>query len=195
MNLSKQIQEKPEDSIDWLQEKTKVNFITTRIWLVTHFINTSFVWKQSNRILWSTKTNSINWNQNVTKKGKWKPRKTKSRRSSCIPTCPTKTRKLWLLAISQMPKINLRTSRSIGMDFVFFFFQFDFQIDLIKFDSFDIAFGKELLLSNAELTLAFGRRYGLVGRNGTGSKIFLLSVTIISLSTFRSSELTSQKKK
>jgi ATP-binding cassette subfamily F protein 3 len=38
------------------------------------------------------------------------------------------------------------------------------------FDSFDITFGKEVLIANAELTMAYGRKYGLIGRNGSGSK-------------------------
>ena len=36
----------------------------------------------------------------------------------------------------------------------------------IKIENFDIAFGGRVLLSNAELSLSYGRRYGLVGRNG-----------------------------
>lgn len=36
----------------------------------------------------------------------------------------------------------------------------------IKIENFDVAFGGRVLLSNAELSLAYGRRYGLVGRNG-----------------------------
>ena len=36
----------------------------------------------------------------------------------------------------------------------------------IKIENFDIAFGGHVLLSNAELGLSYGRRYGLVGRNG-----------------------------
>ena len=36
----------------------------------------------------------------------------------------------------------------------------------IKIENFDISFGGHVLLSNAELSLTYGRRYGLVGRNG-----------------------------
>ena len=36
----------------------------------------------------------------------------------------------------------------------------------IKIHNFDVAFGGHVLLSNADLNLAYGRRYGLVGRNG-----------------------------
>jgi len=39
-----------------------------------------------------------------------------------------------------------------------------------QFYSFDITFGKEVLVANAELTMAYGRKYGLIGRNGSGSK-------------------------
>ena len=38
----------------------------------------------------------------------------------------------------------------------------------IKIENFDVAFGGHVLLSDAELSMAFGRRYGLVGRNGNG---------------------------
>ena len=36
----------------------------------------------------------------------------------------------------------------------------------IKIHNFDVAFGGHILLSNADLNLTYGRRYGLVGRNG-----------------------------
>lgn len=36
----------------------------------------------------------------------------------------------------------------------------------VKIENFDIAFGSHILLSSAELSLNYGRRYGLVGRNG-----------------------------
>lgn len=36
----------------------------------------------------------------------------------------------------------------------------------IKIENFDISFGDKKLLQGAELTLSYGRRYGLVGRNG-----------------------------
>lgn len=38
----------------------------------------------------------------------------------------------------------------------------------IKIENFDISFGDKKLLQNAELSLSYGRRYGLVGRNGIG---------------------------
>ena len=38
----------------------------------------------------------------------------------------------------------------------------------VKIENFDIAFGSHILLSSAELSLNYGRRYGLVGRNGKG---------------------------
>ena len=43
----------------------------------------------------------------------------------------------------------------------------------IHIQSFDIAFGSKVLLENAELNLSFGRRYGLVGRNGMGKTTLL----------------------
>jgi ATP-binding cassette subfamily F protein 3 len=38
----------------------------------------------------------------------------------------------------------------------------------IKLENFSLHAGKETLVANASVTLAFGRRYGLVGRNGIG---------------------------
>ncbi|XP_064384070.1 ATP-binding cassette sub-family F member 3-like, partial [Halichondria panicea] len=46
----------------------------------------------------------------------------------------------------------------------------------IKIENFDIAFGNHVLLSNANLTLARRRRYGLVGRNGVGKSTLLRSM-------------------
>jgi len=43
----------------------------------------------------------------------------------------------------------------------------------IKIENFDISFGDRKLLTNAELSLNFGRRYGLVGRNGIGKSTLL----------------------
>jgi len=43
----------------------------------------------------------------------------------------------------------------------------------IHIQSFDVAFGSKVLLENAELNLSFGRRYGLVGRNGMGKTTLL----------------------
>lgn len=43
----------------------------------------------------------------------------------------------------------------------------------IKVEKFDIAASGRLLFSNADLTIAFGRRYGLVGPNGMGKTTLL----------------------
>ncbi|XP_066247874.1 ATP-binding cassette sub-family F member 3 [Euwallacea similis] len=43
----------------------------------------------------------------------------------------------------------------------------------IRIENFDIAYGDKVLLQGADLTLAFGRRYGLVGRNGLGKSTLL----------------------
>ncbi|KAH7959191.1 hypothetical protein HPB49_009160 [Dermacentor silvarum] len=43
----------------------------------------------------------------------------------------------------------------------------------IRVENFDIAFGDKTLLMGANLTLACGRRYGLVGRNGIGKTTLL----------------------
>ncbi|CAJ0597057.1 unnamed protein product [Cylicocyclus nassatus] len=45
----------------------------------------------------------------------------------------------------------------------------------VKLESVDISIGTKQLLSSADLTLAYGRRYGLVGRNGIG-KTTLISM-------------------
>lgn len=38
---------------------------------------------------------------------------------------------------------------------------------------FSVSNGGQDLIENASLTLAYGRRYGLIGRNGTGKSTFL----------------------
>lgn len=43
----------------------------------------------------------------------------------------------------------------------------------IKVERFDIAAAGRQLFSNADLTIAFGRRYGLVGPNGMGKTTLL----------------------
>lgn len=47
----------------------------------------------------------------------------------------------------------------------------------IRIENFDIAYGDRVLLSNADVTLAFGRRYGLVGRNGLGKTTLLRMIS------------------
>ena len=43
----------------------------------------------------------------------------------------------------------------------------------VKQDNINIAYGKHLILEDAELTLASGRRYGLIGRNGCGKSTLM----------------------
>lgn len=43
----------------------------------------------------------------------------------------------------------------------------------IHLENFSISNGGAELVENASLTLAYGRRYGLIGRNGTGKSTFL----------------------
>ena len=43
----------------------------------------------------------------------------------------------------------------------------------IRLEGFDVAFGEKVLLKNADMTLTYGRRYGMVGRNGLGKSTLL----------------------
>ncbi|XP_015930202.1 ATP-binding cassette sub-family F member 3 [Parasteatoda tepidariorum] len=47
----------------------------------------------------------------------------------------------------------------------------------IKIENFDIAFGDKTLLTSADLTLVYGRRYGMVGRNGIGKSTLLKMIS------------------
>lgn len=47
----------------------------------------------------------------------------------------------------------------------------------IKIENFDIAFGDKTLLTGADLTLVYGRRYGMVGRNGIGKSTLLKMIS------------------
>ena len=47
----------------------------------------------------------------------------------------------------------------------------------IKIDGFDVAIGGKRILSDTSLTLAFGRRYGLVGQNGVGKSTLLRALS------------------
>ncbi|GIZ00976.1 ATP-binding cassette sub-family F member 3 [Caerostris extrusa] len=47
----------------------------------------------------------------------------------------------------------------------------------IKIENFDISFGDKTLLTGADLTLVFGRRYGMVGRNGIGKSTLLKMIS------------------
>uniref|UniRef100_T1KGV6 ABC transporter domain-containing protein n=1 Tax=Tetranychus urticae TaxID=32264 RepID=T1KGV6_TETUR len=53
----------------------------------------------------------------------------------------------------------------------------------IRIENFDISFGNKLLLSEADLILSYGRRYGLVGRNGIGKSTLLKMISNGSLIT------------
>ena len=55
----------------------------------------------------------------------------------------------------------------------------------IKIEGFDVAFGEKVLLKHAELSLTFGRRYGMVGRNGLGKSTLLKMIRYIIWSSFR----------
>ncbi|XP_031574330.1 ATP-binding cassette sub-family F member 3-like [Actinia tenebrosa] len=47
----------------------------------------------------------------------------------------------------------------------------------IRIENFDLAFGERLLLKNANVSFAAGRRYGLIGRNGVGKTTFLRTLS------------------
>lgn len=52
----------------------------------------------------------------------------------------------------------------------------------IRIENLDVAFGDRVLLQGADLSLNFGRRYGLVGRNGLGKTTLLRMISNKSLS-------------
>ncbi|XP_076053372.1 ATP-binding cassette sub-family F member 3 [Oratosquilla oratoria] len=47
----------------------------------------------------------------------------------------------------------------------------------IRIENFDVAFGDRVLIQDATVTLAFGRRYALVGRNGLGKTTLLRMIS------------------
>ncbi|EDS40463.1 ATP-binding cassette sub-family F member 3 [Culex quinquefasciatus] len=47
----------------------------------------------------------------------------------------------------------------------------------IRIENFDVSFGDKMLLQNADLLLATGRRYGFVGRNGLGKTTLLKMIS------------------
>ena len=47
----------------------------------------------------------------------------------------------------------------------------------IRIENFDISFGEKVLLKGCNLTLTFGRRYGMVGRNGLGKSTLLKMIS------------------
>ena len=52
----------------------------------------------------------------------------------------------------------------------------------ILIENFDLTFGAQQLIQNAELNLAQGKRYGLVGRNGAGKSTLLRALDARGLS-------------
>lgn len=48
----------------------------------------------------------------------------------------------------------------------------------IRIENFDVSFGDRVLLTGADLVLASGRRYGLVGRNGLGKTTLLRMISL-----------------
>lgn len=54
----------------------------------------------------------------------------------------------------------------------------------IRIENFDISFGDHVLLRGANLTLIFGKRYGMVGRNGLGKSTLLKLISGYWFSTF-----------
>ena len=52
----------------------------------------------------------------------------------------------------------------------------------IHVHNFNITFGGALLLENANLKLVYGKRYGLIGKNGVGKSISLLRVIVFIIS-------------
>ncbi|XP_030312066.1 ATP-binding cassette sub-family F member 3 isoform X2 [Calypte anna] len=51
----------------------------------------------------------------------------------------------------------------------------------VRIENFDVSFGERVLLAGADLNLAFGRRYGVVGRNGLGKTTLLKMIASRSL--------------
>lgn len=47
----------------------------------------------------------------------------------------------------------------------------------VKLENFDISFGDRVLLTGADMTLVYGRRYGLCGRNGYGKSTLLRMIS------------------
>lgn len=47
----------------------------------------------------------------------------------------------------------------------------------IRIENFDVAYGDRVLLHGADLMLVFGRRYGLIGRNGLGKTTLLRMIS------------------
>ena len=48
----------------------------------------------------------------------------------------------------------------------------------IHLTNIDVNFGSNRILSGASLTLAYGRRYGLIGRNGVGKSTLLRHIAM-----------------
>ena len=59
------------------------------------------------------------------------------------------------------------------------------KVATLHIENFDISFGSQVLLKNANLHLSVGRRYGLVGRNGYGKTTLLRALAkLVALSPF-----------
>lgn len=70
-----------------------------------------------------------------------------------------------------MAKLQLATDRSAAGVLVS-----DPKARDIKIDSFTLSFHGRLLIENAEISLNYGNRYGLLGENGSGKSTFLQSI-------------------
>ncbi|TFK99008.1 P-loop containing nucleoside triphosphate hydrolase protein [Pterulicium gracile] len=73
--------------------------------------------------------------------------------------------------LSSMAKLQLATDRSAAGVLVS-----DPKARDIKIDSFTLSFHGRLLIENAEISLNYGNRYGLLGENGSGKSTFLQSI-------------------
>ncbi|TFK20577.1 P-loop containing nucleoside triphosphate hydrolase protein [Coprinopsis marcescibilis] len=70
-----------------------------------------------------------------------------------------------------MAKLNLATDRSAAGVLVS-----DIKARDVKIDAFTLSFHGRLLIENAEVSLNYGNRYGLLGENGSGKSTFLTSI-------------------
>ncbi|KAJ6571881.1 P-loop containing nucleoside triphosphate hydrolase protein [Mycena capillaripes] len=73
--------------------------------------------------------------------------------------------------LTSMAKLSLATDRSAAGVLVS-----DVKARDIKIDSYTLSFHGRLLFENAEISLNYGQRYGLLGANGSGKSTFLQSI-------------------
>ncbi|KAF8637019.1 hypothetical protein AX17_003103 [Amanita inopinata Kibby_2008] len=73
--------------------------------------------------------------------------------------------------LSAMAKLNIATERSATGVLVS-----DVKGRDVKIDSYTLSFHGRLLIENAEISLNYGQRYGLLGENGSGKSTFLQSI-------------------